>query len=248
MVNFINKNNIFSDTQYGFRKNKSTESALIDFIDYVHNGLSNKENVGSIFMDLSKAFDVMDHSILKTKLEHYGFRGKFLDYLMSFMKNREYFVHANGYKSNTETVNIGVPQGSTLGPLLFLIYVNDMKYCSKILKFIKFTDDTTIFLTHSDILELNRIFEIEATKVIKWLSANKLNRPVILAFNDKQIAIITISIFLGSISLVDVVKKNPPNSTRYKLPKNFLFNFLWAKNAKIAQKTLIFHTKSDISP
>ena len=136
MDNFINKNNIFSDTQYGFRKNKSTESALIDFIDYVHNGLSNKENVGSIFMDLSKAFDVMDHSILKIKLENYGFRGKFLDYLMSFMKDREYFVYANGYKSSTATVNIGVPQGSTLGPLLFQIYVNDMKYCYKILKFI----------------------------------------------------------------------------------------------------------------
>ena len=116
----------------------------------------------------------MDHSILKTKLEHYGFRSKFLDYLMSFMKDREYCVYANGYKSNTETVNIGVPQGSTLGPLLFLIYVNDMKYGSKILKFIQFADDTTILLTHPDILELNRLLEIEATKVIKWLSANKL--------------------------------------------------------------------------
>ena len=125
-------------------------------------------------MDLSKAFDVMDHSILKTKLEHYGFRGKFLDYIMSFMKDREYFVYVNGYKSSTETVNIGVPQGSTLGPLLFLIYVNDMKYCSDILKFIQFADDTTLIFTHPDILELNRILEIEATKVIKWLSANKL--------------------------------------------------------------------------
>ena len=174
MVDFINKNNIFSETQYGFRKNKSTETALIDFTDYVHNGLTNKQNVGSIFMDLSKAFDVMDHSILKTKLEHYGFRGKFLDYIMSFMKDREYFVYVNGYKSSTEIVNIGVPQGSTLGPLLFLIYVNDMKYCSNILKFIQFADDTTLIFTHPDILELNRILEIEATKVIKWLSANKL--------------------------------------------------------------------------
>ena len=174
MVDFINKNNIFSETQYGFRKSKSTETALIDFTDYVHNGLTNKQNVGSIFMDLSKAFDVMDHSILKSKLEHYGFRGKFLDYLMSFMKDREYFVYANGFKSSTEIVNIGVPQGSTLGPLLFLIYVNDMKYCSNILKFIQFADDTTLLYTHSDIFELNRILEIEATKVIKWLSANKL--------------------------------------------------------------------------
>ena len=174
MVDFINKKHIFSETQYGFRKNKNTEAALIDFTDYIYNGLIDKCNIGSIFMDLSKAFDVMDHSILKTKLEHYGFRGKFLDFLMSFLKEREYFVCANGFKSGIKTVNIGVPQGSTLGPLLFLIYVNDMKNSSKILKFIQFADDTTISYRHKKIADLNKILEVEATKVIKWLLANKL--------------------------------------------------------------------------
>ena len=69
MLEFINKNNIFSDTQYGFRKNKNAEAALLDFTNYIYEGLTNKVNVGSIFMDLSKAFDVIDHSILKSKLE-----------------------------------------------------------------------------------------------------------------------------------------------------------------------------------
>ena len=94
-------------------------------------------------MDLSKAFDVLDHEILKLKLEHYGFRGIFLDFILNFIKERKYFVSVNGLKSNTKTVTNGVPQGSTLGPLLFLIYVNDMNNSSRLLKFTQFADDTT---------------------------------------------------------------------------------------------------------
>ena len=84
MTNYIDKNNIITNSQYGFRANKSTESALIELVDYVHKGLTNKSNIGAVFMDLSKAFDVMSHNILKIKLEHYGFRGSFLEFLMSF--------------------------------------------------------------------------------------------------------------------------------------------------------------------
>ena len=134
MIVFIEKYNILSDTQYGFRKNKSTESALLNFKNYIQEGLANRLSVGSVFMDLSKAFDVINHSILKTKLEHYGFRGIFLDFLMSFVTDRKYFVNVNGLNSDIKTVNIGVPQGSTLGPLLFLIYINDMSNCSEILR------------------------------------------------------------------------------------------------------------------
>ena len=94
-------------------------------------------------MDLSKAFDVLDHKILKLKLEHYGFRGIFLDFILNFVKERKYFVSVNGLKSNTKTVTNGVPRGSTLGPLLFLIYVNDMNNSSRLLKFTQFADDTT---------------------------------------------------------------------------------------------------------
>ena len=90
------------------------ETALVDFTDFIQQGLTKRHNVGSIFMDLSKAFDVMDHHILEKKLEHYGFRGKFLEFLMSFIQNRKYYVHVNGSNSLTKTVNIGVPQGSTL--------------------------------------------------------------------------------------------------------------------------------------
>ena len=125
-------------------------------------------------MDLSKAFDVMSHEILKIKLEHYGFRGSFLDFLMSFLKDRKYFVSVNGYISDLKKSNIGVPQGSTLGPLLFLIYINDIVNCSNILKFILFADDTTVLYENININDLNNVLSQEIDKVMKWFSANKL--------------------------------------------------------------------------
>jgi hypothetical protein len=174
MVKFIDKYNIFSKTQFGFRKKVSTEATLIDFIDFVHKGLNAKHNVGAVFMDLSKAFDVMNHDILEVKLKHYGFRGTFLNLLMNFTRNRKYFVNVNGLNSDVNNVNIGVPQGSTLGPLLFLLYVNDMINCSSILHFTQFADDTTLGYSCNDLLELQNILEVEVHKVTKWLAANKL--------------------------------------------------------------------------
>ena len=174
MIDFIDQNNILSSNQFGFRKGLSTESAIIQFINNVHNGLNKRHHTVAIFMDLSKAFDVLDHNILSKKLEYYGFRGKFLDLLMSFISNRKYFVSANGFTSDTKTVNIGVPQGSTLGPLLFLLYVNDMSNSSKLLNFTQFADDTT--LTHSgpNLELLTNEIEKELSKVLDWLLANKL--------------------------------------------------------------------------
>ena len=93
---------------------------------------------------------------------------------MSFFSDRNYFVSVNGHTSVMKTSNIGVPQGSTLGPLLFLIYVNDIINCSNILKFILFVDDTTVLYENSDITVLNSVLIQEIDKVMKWFSANKL--------------------------------------------------------------------------
>ena len=174
MIEFIDQNNILSPNQFGFRKGLSTESAIIQFIDNVHKGLDKRHHTIAIFMDLSKAFDVLSHNILFNKLEHYGFRGKFLDLLMSFISNRKYFVSANGSTSDIKTVNIGVPQGSTLGPLLFLLYINDMCNSSSILNFTQFADDTTITHSGPNLEVLTNEIERELEKVLDWLLANKL--------------------------------------------------------------------------
>ena len=159
-------------------------------------------------MDLSKAFDVIDHTILKQKLEYYGFRGIFLEFILSYVQDRQYFVSANGFKSPTKTVNIGVPQGSILGPLLFLIYINDMKNCSTILHFLQYADDSTITFSSNNLKSCLDVIKTECNKVLEWLIANKLiinlNKTFIMVFtNRKRQGNISIDINNHAINEID---------------------------------------------
>ena len=108
------------------------------------------------------------------KLQYYGFRGKFLYFLLSFISDRKYFVHINCKSSETKTVNIGVPQGSTLGPLLFLLYVNDMALSSNIQHLIQFADDSTATHSSTNLNECINKVESEFKNILNWLSANEL--------------------------------------------------------------------------
>ena len=136
----LNKN------QYGFRKNHSTSHALNYSVRHIENCLKNDQYVLGIFIDLSKAFDTLDHGLLLTKLERYGIRGNALNLINSYLTGRSQFTTMLNEKSDILQIRYGVPQGSVLGPLLFLVYINDISKCSNLGNLVLFADDTNVFV------------------------------------------------------------------------------------------------------
>ena len=173
-MSFISKNDILCKKQFGFRQGYSTNLALIDFTDKLAKGFENKQITVGIFLDLSKAFDSIDHVILLKKLQFYGIRGPVLQWFKSYLEARKQFVNIGEYKSDYDNITVGVPQGSILGPLLFLIYINDLQFASNILSIILFADDTNLFLSGKDPSELNNILNAELINIQNWFNANKL--------------------------------------------------------------------------
>ena len=178
LYDFLTKMNILYKRQYGFQKGKSTEQAIFDIHENVASSLEKGETPCCIFLDFAKAFDTVDREILIKKLSHYGIRGKALSWIDSYLTNRKQCVEINGVRSLDLPIETGVPQGSILGPLLFLIYVNDMHESSAILKFVMFADDTCLFFAHKDKKVIENVLAEELPKVCDWLKANKLSLNV----------------------------------------------------------------------
>jgi retron-type reverse transcriptase len=172
---FIDKNKILSKHQYGFRKNRSTEHAIIDFVDKITKAIDEGKYSVGIFLDLSKVFDTINHRILIKKLEHYGIRGVAKKWFENYLCNIKQIVKYNDVQSEVMTIRSGVPQGSVLGPLLFLLYINDIQFCSELISIVLFADDTNILFSHTCLKQLNEVIQIEMNKIIDWLNANKLS-------------------------------------------------------------------------
>ena len=140
--------------QYGFRENHSTDHALIEIVDSIKLTIDDDKIAGGIFVDLTKAFDTVNHSILLEKLNIMGIRGIPHKLMESYLTNRFQYVQIGNSKSTLLPINCGVPQGSVLGPLLFILYINDLANCCILVKIRIFADDTAIYLERSNINEI----------------------------------------------------------------------------------------------
>ena len=129
-------------------------------------------------MDLQKAFDTVDHQILLAKVSHYGIRGVSNDWLKSYLYNRSQYVSINGCDSGLAAINCGVPQGSVLGPLLFLLYVNDLNQAIKVCKAHHFADDTNLLCLRNSIKKLSKLVNADLRRLANWLNANKISLNV----------------------------------------------------------------------
>ena len=175
IYNFALSQNILDRNQFGFRKSHSTSHAVNISVKIIEDSTKKKNHVLGIFIDLSKAFDTIDHSILLTKLSRYGVRGNANSLIKNYLSGRSQYTEIHGEKSDLLTIAYGVPQGSVLGPLLFLLYINDIANCSDLGIFILFADDTNIFVEGASIEEAYKKGNIVLNLVKEYMIHNKLH-------------------------------------------------------------------------
>ena len=192
---FLTNTGQICETQYGFRSNHSCEHAIAQVIGNILKNLEGNKSTIAVMLDLSKAFDTIEHRIMIQKLELFGVWGVCLDWFRSYLENRQMRVKCRVTSSQGETVseyhtvNYGTPQGSCLGPLIFLIFVNDMRLHLTDVDSVQFADDTTILFGHRNDNYLKYCVERELETLSDWFRANKLtlnvDKSVFLMFNRK---------------------------------------------------------------
>ena len=178
LIKFLESNKIIYEHQFGFQKYKSTSLAILDVQAKIIEAIEQKQIACSVFLDFAKAFDTVNHYILQGKLVHYRTREIADIWFEYYLKNRFQKVRIGSTLSEEKLIKCGVLQGSVLGPILFLIDINDIKESSEHLQFYLFADDTNTLFCHENPEMIEKIYNNELTKVSDWLTANKLSLNV----------------------------------------------------------------------
>ena len=178
LYQYMNGSGLLSQDQSGLRALHSTITCLLKCTDDWFNGIDKGILTGMIFINLKKAFDTVDHEILCKKLAHYGVLGRELSWFKSYLANRRQYCRVNGVDSNMENIEVGVPQGSCLGPLLFLVYINDLPCIIKNSKVSMYADDISLYHFSKNISQLNWAINEDLGKLDRWLKGNKLSLNV----------------------------------------------------------------------
>ena len=201
LYDYLSLQGLLFDSQYGFRKHHSTQLVAWELTDRIRHEIEQKKVPFAVFLDLSKAFDTLNHDFFLTKLKYYGIKDTPLDWFRSSLMQRLQYVEFDGTVSSTQEIETGIPQGSILGPLRFIIYMNDINKVSANLKFILYADDTTITrtlcsFTHGgkdDINLVMALINLELYKISDWLAVNKLSLNVqktkFMIFHNNQTVI-----------------------------------------------------------
>ena len=173
VTSFLEENNIIASTQFGFRKTYSTIHPILDNVTESYDSTNDKKYSSLIFLDKKKAFDSVCHKKLLFKLHHYGIRGVSHQLFKSYLSHRKQLVNCADAISNPVTVQFGVPQGSILGPLLLLLYINDLSNCVQTISRF-FANDTALLITHDTPEELKLRTHSELARIFKWMLCNTL--------------------------------------------------------------------------
>ena len=235
MLHFIEQKSILCPCQFGFRKQHSTCHAISYLVHKISQGFNDHNYTLGIFLDFSKAFDTVDHTILLQKLEHYGIRGLALNWLTSYLTDRKQCVSINSESSPYENIICGVPQGSILGPLLFLLYINDIMHVSERAYLVLFADDSNLFINGDNLENMILTMNDELEKVLHWLHLNRLS----LNIDKSQYMIFS----LNKPKIKSVVKINNINVKRVHEAK-FLGILI---DPKLSWKNHVCHVKRRIS-
>lgn len=217
LQDYMLKSNLLYKSQYGFLPGHSTELAALELVDHIITKMDNNEVPINIYLDLSKAFDTLNHEILLYKLNYYGIRGNSLALMKSYLQNRKQYVVYKEVNSQSKIVRTGVPQGSILGPLLFLIYMNDIIHSSACFRAVIYADDTTLNTTlnfNSRSKDSNRenILNSELENVSSWLKVNKLSlnlqKTKAMIFHTPQRKVIKPNLVIDSHNIMFVDEFN----------------------------------------